>query len=214
MIQSVGKGRKVGGGVKSKGRRREALRRLVLGDDEERLREEGTMLTGEEEREVEMIEELFLGEVERVEATVPAQVTPAAERGEQKTNERRPTQAAPCPLPPASPPATETDFNQSLILEGGVLLASLHSELDSVEEMESKMTSITELLSSFSALVEEQSEQIAGIEEAADLAKEEVEKGGDELVVAKKRMEAGGYWLPAFNVLMGVLLLFLHYINY
>ena len=128
------------------------------------------------------------------------------------------TAVIPASLPPSSSPSSSPSsgnqaFSRSLVLEGGVLLASLHSELDSAEEIEQKMTAITSLLSSFSSLVQEQSEQVHRIEEATVKAKEEVEKGGEELLVAKKRMEGSKYWIPMFNVFMGILLMFLHWMN-
>ena len=81
------------------------------------------------------------------------------------------------------------------------------------EEIESKMSSITALLSSFAALVQEQSETVREIGELAGQARGEVEKGGDELVTAKKRMDGSQMWIPMFNLFMAFLLLFMHWIN-
>ena len=104
-------------------------------------------------------------------------------------------------------------FEESLALEGSILAASLHSELDAAEEMERQTTQIANLLTSFTNLVQQQSEQIGYIEESTRRAKEDVEKGGEELVTAKERGDKAGYTVPIIIAFMGWSLLFMNWMT-
>jgi hypothetical protein len=191
----------------TKRRRREKLKRLLVGDDDRRLCEEGMELAGEEREEVEAMGEFLRPKrVPEVAAEAPSTRPPPSE----STAASSISTTIPDEDPDEDP---DSAFNQSLALEGSILVATMHSSLDAAEEIESKMTSITALLSSFAALVQEQSETVREIGELAGQARGEVEKGGDELVTAKKRMDGSQMWIPMFNLFMAFLLLFMHWIN-
>ncbi len=73
------------------------------------------------------------------------------------------------------------------------------------------MSEVTSLLSSFADLIDKQADAILTIKDNAKQAKEEVEKGQDELNTAKKRKEDSSYWVPTFILVLSVLLLFLNW---
>ncbi|GMI33231.1 hypothetical protein TeGR_g1792 [Tetraparma gracilis] len=199
----------------TKRRRREKLKRLLVGDDDRRLCEEGMELAGEEREEVEAMGEFLRPKrVPEVAAAPPPSTLPSRPPPSESTAASSISTTIPDEAPDEDPDEDpDSAFNQSLALEGSILVATMHSSLDAAEEIESKMSSITALLSSFAALVQEQSETVREIGELAGQARGEVEKGGDELVTAKKRMDGSQMWIPMFNLFMAFLLLFMHWIN-
>ena len=109
--------------------------------------------------------------------------------------------------------STSSALAKSLYLESLVLPQSLNNQLSEALNIETSMTTITSLLTTFSSLVEEQSEQIGMIADNTNKAKEDVSKGGEELVKAKER--GGGwrkYYSPAFIAFLGWLLLILNWL--
>lgn len=103
------------------------------------------------------------------------------------------------------------NFVRSCILEGNQLIAKYESELDAVESVEQKMSEITSLLSSFADLIHDQSETIQNIADNSTKAKEEVEKGEDQLRDAKERGDSNQYFIPLFILLLSWILLFLNW---
>ena len=208
-------------GGSGRGQKRARIRKFLLGDEERMLVEEGARREGFEDDEEGAFEEAMTGwKGRRVEFGSFAAATdddgddarPAAQR---LAAVPTPTQATSKREVPSDlvPTFNAEAFEESLALEGSILAASLHSELDAAEEMERQTTQIANLLTSFTNLVQQQSEQIGLIEETTKRAKEEVEKGGEELVTAKERNEKAGYTVPLIIAFLAWSLLFVNWIT-
>jgi len=85
-------------------------------------------------------------------------------------------------------------------------------DLDAVQQMEERMVDITTLLSQFSNLVSAQSEEVQQIHSAAEDAKDNVQKGKEELVDAKERTQRSRHYMASAITVMALILLFFHWI--
>ena len=102
---------------------------------------------------------------------------------------------------------------EQLQQEAMLLTASLQSDLDSVQKMESMMVDITALLSQFSELVVEQQDKFIDIHDSTATAKQNVAQGQEELVDAKERTQQSHHYMAKAIASMGVLLLFFHWVR-
>lgn len=97
--------------------------------------------------------------------------------------------------------------------ESALLLAAAENELDTVQQMETRMLDITQLLSQFAALVEQQSHDVSSIRDATSHAKSNVAEGQEQLVEAKERTKKSRHWMASSITGMAVVLLLLHWIR-
>jgi hypothetical protein len=101
---------------------------------------------------------------------------------------------------------------QALQQEALMLTASLHNDLDSAQQMEHMMVNITTLLSQFTELVSEQQEDVWEIRDATATAKENVEKGSEELADAKERVQQSKHYMAKSITTMTIVLLFFNWV--
>ncbi|KAL3909497.1 MAG: hypothetical protein SGILL_008067, partial [Bacillariaceae sp.] len=88
------------------------------------------------------------------------------------------------------------------------LIAS--NDLDSVQQMETRMVEITTLIGQFSNMVQEQQEQVLEVHEASRETKENMDKGQENLVDATERTKASKHYKAWVIFGMAFTLLFFH----
>jgi hypothetical protein len=102
------------------------------------------------------------------------------------------------------------NWNQDLQQEAVLLTQAVNNDLDSVHKMEQRMVEITTLISQFSNLVSEQSENVYQIHESAKDAKDNIDKGQDNLVDATERTKSSKHYMAYCILTMSLTLLLFH----
>lgn len=100
--------------------------------------------------------------------------------------------------------------------EAAMLTAQLvdGNQYDAVQKMESSMVDITALLTQFSELVSSQQEDMWEIHQAATTAKENVQKGKENLVDATESTKSSKHYMASAITSMGIVLLIFHWVRY
>jgi hypothetical protein len=120
-------------------------------------------------------------------------------------------------LSPSQPPSVqpldyqkqlEEDLQEETVQLATALIAS--SELDSVQQMETRMIEITTLIGQFSNLVQEQQEQVLQVHDSAQETKDNMEKGQANLVDAAERTRRSKHYKAWMIFVMALALLFFH----
>ena len=108
----------------------------------------------------------------------------------------------------------ELQRQEELRQEAMVLQMKVNSDLESVQKVEQTMVEITTLISQFSNLVSEQQDDIIQIHETAQTAKDNIQKGQENLVDATERTKRSKHYMAWMIFAMTVVLLFFHTIKY
>lgn len=121
-------------------------------------------------------------------------------------------QQKPSFIPPSVPmdyqQQLEEDLHNETMQLDTQLIAS--NDLDSVQQMETRMVEITSLIGHFSKLVEDQQEQVIQVQESARETKENMEKGQENLVDATERTKQSKHYKAWLIFGMAMTLLFFH----
>jgi hypothetical protein len=102
----------------------------------------------------------------------------------------------------------QEDLQEETVQLSTALIAS--SELDSVQQMETRMIEITTLIGQFSNLVQEQQEQVLQVHESAKETKDNMEKGQANLVDAAERTRRSKHYKAWVVLVMALILLLFH----
>jgi hypothetical protein len=102
----------------------------------------------------------------------------------------------------------QDDMNAEAIQLTTTLVAT--SDLDSVQQMETRMVQITTLIGQFSNLVQEQQEQVLQVHESAKTTKDNMDRGQENLIDAADRTKRSKNYKAWIIVTMALLLLFFH----
>ena len=108
----------------------------------------------------------------------------------------------------------ELQRQEELRQEAVVLQMKVNSDLESVQKVEQTMVEITTLISQFSNLVSEQQDDIIQIHETAQTAKDNIQKGQENLVDATERTKRSKHYMAWMIFTMTLVLLFFHTIKY
>ena len=89
-----------------------------------------------------------------------------------------------------------------------VLVAN--NDLDSVQQMETRMVEITTLIGQFSNLVQDQQEQIVQVHESAKETKDNLDKGQENLIDAAERTKRSKHYKAWLILFLSTILMFFH----
>jgi len=125
---------------------------------------------------------------------------------------------APRPPAPAQPAPWENSRSreeEEMVLreENAALSLRFASEATTARGVETSVASMAGLFMQFSGLLEEQRTAVWELGNNAETAVQNVRKGEENLVDAAARKGKGGHYTAKFFVVLGVVLLFLNYIN-
>jgi len=130
------------------------------------------------------------------------------------------TQVPPTPSPQFQPRSRERQENQAEIynqqLEEDLRTESVQltttlmasNDLDSVQQMETRMVEITTLIGQFSNLVQEQQEQVIQVHESAKETKDNLDKGQENLIDAAERTKQSKNYKAYAILAMSAILMF------
>ena len=100
----------------------------------------------------------------------------------------------------------EEDLRSESVQLTTTLIAS--NDLDSVQQMETRMVEITTLIGQFSNLVQEQQEQIIQVHESAKETKDNLDKGQENLIDAAERTRKSRHYKAWSILAMSAILMF------
>ena len=100
----------------------------------------------------------------------------------------------------------EEDLRTESVQLATTLIAS--NDLDSVQQMETRMVEITTLIGQFSNLVQEQQEQIVQVHESAKETKDNLDKGQENLIDAAERTRQSRHYKAWSILAMSAILMF------
>ena len=106
----------------------------------------------------------------------------------------------------------QQQLEEELQAESAQLTAALiaNNDLDSVQQMETRMVEITTLIGQFSNLVQDQQEQVQQVHESAKETKDNLDKGQENLVDAAERTKQSKHYKAYLILTMAAILLFFH----
>ena len=106
----------------------------------------------------------------------------------------------------------QQQLEEDLQAESAQLTATLiaNNDLDSVQQMETRMVEITTLIGQFSDLVQDQQEQVQQVHESAKETKDNLDKGQENLVDAAERTKQSKHYKAYLILAMATILMFFH----
>jgi hypothetical protein len=102
----------------------------------------------------------------------------------------------------------EEELHTESVQLATILVAN--NDLDSVQQMETRMVEITTLIGQFSNLVQDQQEQIVQVHESAKETKDNLDKGQENLIDAAERTKRSKHYKACLIFSMALILMFFH----
>jgi t-SNARE complex subunit (syntaxin) len=102
----------------------------------------------------------------------------------------------------------EEELHTESVQLATVLVAN--NDLDSVQQMETRMVEITTLIGQFSNLVQDQQEQIVQVHESAKETKDNLDKGQENLIDAAERTKRSKHYKAWLILFLSMILMFFH----
>ena len=102
----------------------------------------------------------------------------------------------------------EEELHTESVQLATVLVAN--NDLDSVQQMETRMVEITTLIGQFSNLVQDQQEQIVQVHESAKETKDNLDKGQENLIDAAERTKRSKHYKAWLILFLSTILMFFH----